>query len=945
MPLLTETEALQQDFLPIGSLPQQDEPIDYSFKEKLGAAWRTQNTVGSAMEALKEGIKNPQAQPNYNPMNDLHGYEEYAFSFLHAESAEETNSMKARIDREKQDASMLSGWSGFTAQLINGAIDPINLVPFVGEVSKGLSIGRTAVGTAIAGTLSAGVQETLLHGTQETRTLEESGMNIAGAALIAGVLGGASVLVRDIFHDLGNKTKLEMTPPSMNEPDILAPNSFGLSSAGAAAVRTSDAEVKGALGFEKLIRYASPMMRTAMSPNKETRQILQDLVETPFYYKDNALGVATPIPVETQIKMWNGPRAEAIVELDKSFAEYKKLNGEMKFKEFREEVGKAMRRDDVHQIPQVEQAAKFFRNKIYNPLKDLAIEAKLLPEGVEVSTARSYLTRVYNTEKIIAQRDVFKERITQWLEKESPNNDGDMPLVADDIINHILGVPEGRMGYTPIPMKRGPLKERVFNIPDHMIEDFLHSDIETVTRFYMHTMAPDVELAIKFGDPTMSSYLFKINDKADADISLAATDKARKTIDSQRLADIRDITAMRDRLRGTYGMPNDPNSFFVRAARWTRNENYISMLGSMTLSSVADLGRPVMVHGVISTLKDGLLPLITNYKQYRLAANEAKLAGTALDMVLDSRALELGDIGDTYGRHTKFERGTQYLAEKFGKVALMSPWNASLKQFSSVISQNNFLRAVVNGTDVEKLAMSGIDKNIAEKIASEFKLHGTKGSAWVANTQAWTDHEAINAFRAAIVKDVDRTIVTPGVGDRPLWMSSETGKVIGQFRTFTLASTQRVTLAGLQQRDMAVLNGTLLSIGLGMMMYKIRSDIAGREVSDNPETWVREGIDRSGILGWLYEANNITEKVTNGRIGINRLAGGDTSSRYTNRNISGTLAGPTAGKIDDIARVIGSAAKGEFSESDTRALRRLIPYQNVFYIRSLFDKMEEGVSP
>ena len=45
------------------------------------------------------------------------------------------------------------------------------------------------------------------------------------------------------------------------------------------------------------------------------------------------------------------------------------------------------------------------------------------------------------------------------------------------------------------------------------------------------------------------------------------------------------------------------------------------------------------------------------------------------------------------------------------------------------------------------------------------------------------------AFQSAVLKDVDSTIVTPGVGDTPLMMSNEVGKMIMQFKTFFSRST------------------------------------------------------------------------------------------------------------------------------------------------------------
>jgi hypothetical protein len=279
----------------------------------------------------------------------------------------------------------------------------------------------------------------------------------------------------------------------------------------------------------------------------------------------------------------------------------------------------------------------------------------------------------------------------------------------------------------------------------------------------------------------------------------------------------------------------------------------------------------------------------------------------------------------------------------------MAPWNAALKQFSSVITQHEILRAAtraggMTGREVEKLAMAGIDAEMAGRIAEQFKAHGEQGAVWLANTRAWTDRYAVEAFRAAVVKDVDRTIITPGVGDRPLWQSTEMGKLVGQFKSFAFASTQRVLLAGMQQRDAAVMNGTLLSIALGMGVYALKAQVSGRETSPDAAVWIREGVDRSGILGWLYEVNNITEKFTRGAIGVNRLTGGEISSRYASRGVFGALFGPSVGRVEDVAKATGAAVTGDFAESDVRAMRRLLPYQNLVYLRGLFDKLQKGAS-
>jgi hypothetical protein len=44
--------------------------------------------------------------------------------------------------------------------------------------------------------------------------------------------------------------------------------------------------------------------------------------------------------------------------------------------------------------------------------------------------------------------------------------------------------------------------------------------------------------------------------------------------------------------------------------------------------------------------------------------------------------------------------------------------------------------------------------------------------------------------------------------------------------------------------------------------------------------------------------------------------------------------------VSDIFQVSGSISAGDFKQSDLRKARELLPMQNLFYIRTLFDKVE-----
>lgn len=151
-------------------------------------------------------------------------------------------------------------------------------------------------------------------------------------------------------------------------------------------------------------------------------------------------------------------------------------------------------------------------------------------------------------------------------------------------------------------------------------------------------------------------------------------------------------------------------------------------------------------------------------------------------------------------------------------------------------------------------------------------------------------------------------------------------------------------LSGLQMRDMKTLNGVALMTGLGMMVYATKEAQRGRELSDDPIKWIIEGVDRSGVTGWFMDANNITEKFTRGRIGVSALTDDPLMSRYASRGVIGAALGPSVGMVEDLATFTGGLSSGEVDEASMTAGRRLLPYQNHFLFRELFDEAGDNIN-
>lgn len=965
------------------------QPSDPSLGETVGAAFASENVVGSTLASetafLSEEVLS-RNDPDFDAISDIAGthYEAFAHRFARAQNPTVSSAIKADIDRELKNRQILdsAGWTGTIFGVGAAIFDLPSLLPG-GTLYKSGKLGFSAVkssasvGSAAAAATAA--QELALHSTQQTRTPEQSAVAIGGSLLLGGILGAgtAKFLTRSEYKEFSAAID------RLNEldDDVFAPGGIGVpGSAGAAVARAGDNKLKSALGGEKVFKFQDPTLRLATGPSIRARQINEDLTEPALVMEKAARGEAQGPggPVETRIKMWQAPLSDALEDLDDAYSRYffgaseKKfaagLRGEIAarlgrtdrlgYSDFKAEVGKAMRRGDKHEIQEVADAAKKIRQKVYDPLEKAAIEVKIFDEGVDVKTADSYLNRIYNHERIIARRPEFKRIVAEWLQRTDGKEASEANSRADEIIDRILGTPAGRLPYDVDIRENtasgasadsglsGPLRRRKFNIPDNLIEEFLENDVEVLSRTLVRSVAPDIELVRKFGDVKMTAHMKEVADEFNVKAERATSEKARNKLEKAKSAAIRDLDGIRRRLRNTYALPENPEGIMVRSARVMRSLNYLRLLGGQQLSSIPDIGKPIGVHGLTRVMGDGFVPMVRNFRSFRLAAKEVKSAGTALDMVLDSRTMAIADVMDDYGRGSRFERGLQKMTTNFGVISVMAPWNAAIKQFTGIVTMSRFLQnaetALRTGSlptqELEKMASMGIDVPMAQRIATQFEKHGelTNG-VYLPNTALWTDRGAIEALRSGIVRDVDRAIVTPGQ-DKPLMMSTELGKLIGQFKSFQFASTQRTLLSGLQQRDLAALNGALLMLGLGYLRYAIGQWQIGRKPSVDPRVAAAEAFDRSGLGGWLMEPHNVVAKWTAGNVSLS----GRPLSRYASRGAVAAALGPSVGMIEDAGSAAGHALIGEFSASDIKKMRRLYPYQNLYYLRWLFDQVQDS---
>lgn len=570
---------------------------------------------------------------------------------------------------------------------------------------------------------------------------------------------------------------------------------------------------------------------------------------------------------------------------------------------------------------------------------DLEAEMRALGQTakeIEIRIAKA----AAKSEKLKPMLPKQKEDIPEFISPEDRNDY--IEQVVTSVFNNLTGKGVGDVPEWLVPVTRGPLKERTFNIPDEFVEDFLENDMELVLRRYARTMAAEVELTEKFGRADMKDQFEQIAHEYEQLRAKAKTAKEREKIAADEARDVKNLTAFRDMIRGTYRAAEEGSSW-SKITRAALTWNYIRLLGGVTLSSLSDTTRLLGVHGVRATMREALPTLLSGVKAAKINRTDARDLGAVTERVLQSRLASLADLQDPYRYGSKFERFLSNASNVFSKATGLGWWNDTMKMMASVMTQNRMMRNALNyskaeGREKAYMAYLGIDEDMASRIAGQFKKHGMEEDGiYGANVSDWDDELAQRAWAAALNKDVDRTIITKGVADTPLWMKTNWGRLIMQFKSFGLASHQRVLIAGLQERPHRLAEQLVFGTSIGMMIaylkYIERGDFDEAErLTKNPGLWITDGLDRTGILSMPFEISNTAEKLGSPvglMSGAQALAGdpdkGGSASRYASRNKLGAVLGPSAGLFEDLAMIATQLGEADLKKSGANAIIRQLP--------------------
>jgi hypothetical protein len=540
--------------------------------------------------------------------------------------------------------------------------------------------------------------------------------------------------------------------------------------------------------------------------------------------------------------------------------------------------------------------------------------------------------------------------------------------VAMQIVDNIKGTPGGRLffrdaetaGVDPnsaLGRLRGPLARRAFQIPDEVIEGFLVNRADDLMRAYTRTVVPDLRLIEQFGSNDLKVQKQAVAEDFERMITAAPDAKTRAKLEAERVRTLEKIDGVLLRVRGVYGWSEGGLARNIgRIGTLVLALNMLADLGTAAFNSMADIANIIGRQGFMNTFSEGWVPFAKELagipSGFKESGRQLQSMGVASEVWHATHGRSLADLQSPFEPVSKFERGIYYAGEKFNLINLQAYWTDWAKTVAGTVTMNEMYRATKALTEgratakqIASLAESGIDADMARRIFDQFDASkDVIGTTHLPNTAKWTDGKAREIFEGALAREVEIAVVSPGQ-EKPLWMSRPVGRLIGQHKSFIAGATERILIANLQRSDAASLAMLVTSISAGMISAGIYSALSGKPLPERPQDWVKEGISKSGVLGWFEEGNNISAKLTRGRVDAFRLIGADKPlARTSNNSFVGQLLGPTVGKAEKLAGVMGDVASGQTSARTIANARQLLPLQNLWATRRLLNEVEDAAA-
>jgi len=397
----------------------------------------------------------------------------------------------------------------------------------------------------------------------------------------------------------------------------------------------------------------------------------------------------------------------------------------------------------------------------------------------------NYLFRIFNRRKIEQDREGFKSILMAHFRENNEiirvddaglfkvvklaTDDASVAKRADQTIDNILGeTDEDAIDAIFTGFGRsGPLMSRRLDIPNSKIKDYIVTDIKELMIGYTNRVAPKIEFHKRFRNPengnlmTLEARLEYLRER------LRKDGVSKKEIDKY----IKNYVSVYDQVVGT--TLKRPDAIDTKAANFLRTAASWTFLGGSGVAALGDAASLFMDHE-LSTIGKTFLGTMDDVS-LKLGKKEANLAGEALEIVRGTTHLKyLESLSNDIFTKSVPDR----LNNAFYVANLLAPVTVAIKSMDALLRSHTIIEASLkkaNGTKLSKfeaefLARYNIDDTLAKQIA-ESPFEKSQGGLYLANTEAWTNEDAVIGFRNALNSGILNRVIMGTPADKPMMMN------------------------------------------------------------------------------------------------------------------------------------------------------------------------------
>jgi len=457
-----------------------------------------------------------------------------------------------------------------------------------------------------------------------------------------------------------------------------------------------------------------------------------------------------------------------------------------------------------------------------------------------------------------------------------------------------------------------------------------------------------VETAKKFGSPAVREKLLQIEVKnpnrtkdptyharVDAIVGALEDYKGVKTLlenDDARFIENSMRIARKDSLNDFGGKAG------LRASRFLRSVNNVTLLGFTTLTSLGDVALPIIRSGEVKDWIKTVYSLATD-KEYRRALSEV---GIAMENITHERMLNMYGAVDNK------------LSNAFFNATMLTPWTDMNRNIAGALGYQTFItnqrRALNSYVKGKPISEQPRDYKIAYRYMKDFGLEnyleGGTNSRISLSDRSLLKKDA--NLRKAMIRFADESIFQPNANDSPMFSQTPLGALVFQLKSFPTMMSRLAykvvadaKLHKLFKGDASESNIKPLlyfaalgpSFGMGALAVKDIVQMRGGEDEQSPELRVRNAMKTLGydekihgnevdFWGWYMEG--VLQMGGVGLLGdiIHAAVTQADNGSYGQTRFLQTLGGPSVGLVTAGLSAFAGGKDYVFGSTESNAKER-----------------------